>query len=75
VALESAFAASFPNFVSPQRTGSDQAGGFVLFLLVVTSGALLDGTLATNELLGASLAPFSFPSGGGDGCVGGVCKP
>lgn len=54
-------AANFPTFLSDQRTSSDQAGGFAWFLLVVTSGALRDGILAPNELLGASFAPFSYP--------------
>jgi peptidyl-Asp metalloendopeptidase len=54
-------AANFPTFLSLQRTSSDQAGGFVWFLLAVTSGALHDGILAPNELLGASFSPFSYP--------------
>jgi hypothetical protein len=61
VSLASPFDADFPTFVSYQRNGSEPGGGFAWFLLVVTSGALLDGVLATNELLGASLTPFTFP--------------
>jgi hypothetical protein len=61
VSLASPFDANFPAFVSYQRNGSEPSGGFASFLLVVTSGALLDSVLATSELLGASLTPFTFP--------------
>ena len=62
VSLGAPVAADFPSFLSLQRTSSDQAGGFVWFLLAVTSGALRDGILAPNELLGASFSPFTFSS-------------
>jgi hypothetical protein len=61
VSLATPFSADFPSFASYQWTGDEPRGGFALFLLVVTSGALADGVLATHELLGASLTPFSFP--------------
>lgn len=61
VSLGAPGAANFPSFLSLQRTSSDQTGGFVWFLLAVTSGALHDGILAPNELLGASFSPFSYP--------------
>ena len=65
IPLGSAFSASVPSFVSYQWTGTEPPGGWMWLLLVVTSGALSDGVLATSELLDASLTPFSFmPTGG-----------
>jgi hypothetical protein len=75
VPLGAPFAVSLQPFLSYQRRDVDPAGGFALFLLVTTSGALADGILEAPELLAASLTPFTFPAaaGGGAPCVG-VCK-
>ena len=60
VPLAAPFSVNIPSFVSYKWGGSEAKGGYALLLLVVTAGALLDGNLTTNELLAASLTPFSF---------------
>jgi hypothetical protein len=61
VPLATPFSVNIPSFVSYTFTGGEPRGGYALLLLVVTAGALADGVLAPNELLAASLTPFSFP--------------
>ena len=61
IPLPTPFSVNIQSFVSYKWTGGEPRGGYALLLLVVTAGALADGVLATNELLGASLTPFSFP--------------
>ena len=62
VSLGTPFDASFPAFLSYQRSAGDPVGGLALFLLVTTPNALADGILSAHELLGASLTPFTFPA-------------
>lgn len=61
VPLATPFSVNIPSFVAYQWNGGEPRGGYALLLLVVTAGALADGVLANNELLGASLTPFTFP--------------
>ena len=61
IPLATPFSANIPSFVSYKWTGGEPRGGYALLLLVVTTGALNDGVLASNELISASLTPFSFP--------------
>ena len=71
------FSANIPSFFAyPRRTG-DPTGGIAFFVLAVKSGALADGVLGADELLAASLAPFTFPAGspGDAACAGADCAP
>ena len=63
VPLAAGFSASLPAFFSYPRGAGDPTGGFAFFALAVKTGALSDGVLATDELVSASLAPFTFPAG------------
>lgn len=60
VPLAAPFSVNIPSFVSYTWGGGESRGGYALLLLVVTGGCLADGVLASNELLAASLTPFSF---------------
>jgi peptidyl-Asp metalloendopeptidase len=63
IPLGAPFTANIPSFFAYARGAGDPTGGLAFFLLAVKSGALGDGVLATDELLSASLAPFTFPAG------------
>lgn len=52
---------SVTNFVSYSWSEGEPRGGFVFFVFVVKTGALVDGVLTSDKLLGAAMAPFSFP--------------
>jgi hypothetical protein len=62
IPLGAAFSANLSPFFAYPRGAGDPTGGFAFFVLAVKSGALADGVLAADELLAASLAPFTFPA-------------
>ena len=47
-------------FVSYVLTGSEPSGNYTFFLLALHSGALVDGVLGAEDILGFALAPFAF---------------
>jgi metallopeptidase family M12-like protein len=61
VPLGAPFAVNVPTFLAYARAAGDPTGGLVFFVLVLKSGALADGVLAADEVLAASLTPFTFP--------------
>jgi len=63
IPLGAAFSANLSPFFAYPRGAGDPTGGLAFFVLAVKSGALADGVLAADELLAASLAPFTFPAG------------
>lgn len=60
VSLETSFAVAVPNVLTHQWTGTEPAGNYVFFLLVVKAGALADGAITMDDVVGLSLAPFTF---------------
>jgi reprolysin-like metallo-peptidase family M12B len=62
IPLSGPLTANVGSFLSYPRQAGDPTGGLAFFVLAVRAGALADGVLATDELLSASFAPFTFPA-------------
>jgi hypothetical protein len=61
VPLNAPFSVSQPAIVTHQRTAGDLRGSYVFFVAAVKTGALAGGTLANDQILSVTTAPYSFP--------------
>jgi hypothetical protein len=62
VPLGAPFEVASTSFFSYEWTGGEPHGTYYLFLYAVVAGALADGVLTDDEVLGFAIAPFAFPS-------------
>ena len=62
VPLDAPFSVNLPTFLSYPRQAGDPTGGLALFVLVVRSGPLTDTTFTSDQLIAASVVPFTFPA-------------
>ena len=62
IPLGGPFSANLPTFFTYPRGAGDPTGGFAFFVFAVKSGVLTGSTFTSDQLLAASLAPFTFPA-------------
>jgi len=61
VPLATPFSVNAPHFYTHQWAATDLHGAWVFFVLAVKAGALSDGSVTADEILGLATAPFSVP--------------
>jgi hypothetical protein len=61
VPLAGPFELASTSFFTYQWTGGEPRGRYIFFILATVAGALADGVLTDQELLGFAMAPFAFP--------------